>query len=320
MRYYLSQMVKDKLPDTQTEYMDETSFVEDSVEFIIDNFTESNRLWVRINHTGAGAGKDKTRRDKERKDLRVLVGANLVRLSNLDGLAESWTARDGTVVEPHEYYANNVLPRILAQVREIKDAMAQQYLLDCTIQVFPDELHLKTLEQILASCTEVQPDVDLKPIFKNLMERLAGYIHSNPEAVPVEIDIFTLFRTHLQEVLEKACAPAEGGQVDLAGLLELQVAFLRFTVSLYPDREYYVDLIMTQTVELLGKFPEEARSMSSTGVEAVVDLLAHPLSGGGNLKVLMSDCFPALMGYAFSPANFIQKNLNFQISNLILNI
>ena len=175
--------------------------------------------------------------------------------------------------------------------------MAQQYLLDCTIQVFPDELHLKTLEQILAACTQVQPDVDLKPIFKNLMERLAGYIHANPEAVPVEIDIFTLFRTHLQEVLEKACTPSEGGQVDIAGLLELQVAFLRFTVSLYPDREYYVDLIMTQTVDLLAKFPEEARSMSSTGVEAVVDLLAHPLSGGGNLKVLMSDCFPALMGY-----------------------
>jgi vacuolar protein sorting-associated protein 35 len=116
LRYYLSQMVKDKLPDTSTEYMDEHSFVEDSVDFIIDNFTESNRLWVRINHTGAG--KDKTRREKERKDLRVLVGANLVRLSNMDGLVESWTARDGTVVDPHDYYCTNVLPRVLAQVDE----------------------------------------------------------------------------------------------------------------------------------------------------------------------------------------------------------
>merc|ERR1719191_796378 len=85
LRYYLSQMVKDKLPDTGTEYEAEGGGnINDAFEFILQNFTESNKLWVRIQHQGPV--KDKQRREKERHDLRVLVGANLVRLSQLEGM------------------------------------------------------------------------------------------------------------------------------------------------------------------------------------------------------------------------------------------
>ena len=43
-----------------------------------------NRLWIRMQHTGSV--RDKSKRERERNDLRVTVGENLVRLSNLDGL------------------------------------------------------------------------------------------------------------------------------------------------------------------------------------------------------------------------------------------
>ena len=48
------------------------------------NFVETNRLWVRLQ--SQGAAKDKKKREKERLELRILVGVNLVRLSQLEGL------------------------------------------------------------------------------------------------------------------------------------------------------------------------------------------------------------------------------------------
>lgn len=43
-----------------------------------------NRLWVRMQHQNQI--RDKKRREKEREELRILVGTNLVRLSQLDGV------------------------------------------------------------------------------------------------------------------------------------------------------------------------------------------------------------------------------------------
>ena len=65
---------------------------------------------------------DRKRREKERQDLRILVGTNLVRLSQLDGL------------DVNEYKAN-VLPKILEEIVSCKDTIAQGYLMDCIIQV-----------------------------------------------------------------------------------------------------------------------------------------------------------------------------------------
>jgi vacuolar protein sorting-associated protein 35 len=50
------------------------------------------------------------------------VGTNLVRLSNLEGVDS-------------EMYKALVLPRILEQVITCKDQIAQQYLMECIIQV-----------------------------------------------------------------------------------------------------------------------------------------------------------------------------------------
>ena len=46
------------------------------------NFAEMNKLWVRMQHQGHT--RDKDRRERERRELRLLVGTNLVRLSQLE--------------------------------------------------------------------------------------------------------------------------------------------------------------------------------------------------------------------------------------------
>lgn len=56
--------------------------MKDSVDFILLNFAEMNKLWVRMQHQGHSRDKDK--RERERQELRLLVGTNLVRLSQLE--------------------------------------------------------------------------------------------------------------------------------------------------------------------------------------------------------------------------------------------
>lgn len=118
--------------------------VMDSIEFVLANFAEMNKLWVRMQHLGHT--RDRERREKERLELRLLVGTNLVRLSQLESV-------DVTL------YTRVVLPGILEQVVSCKDAIAQEYLMESLIQVFPDEFHLATLGPFLNSCAELAPDV-----------------------------------------------------------------------------------------------------------------------------------------------------------------
>jgi vacuolar protein sorting-associated protein 35 len=87
-------------------------------------------LWVRLQ--SPGAFKDKKTREKERLDLRILVGTNLVRLSQLEGL-------------DIQEYKNHGLPRILEEIISCKDVIAQSYLMDCIIQVFPGISYYVTL-------------------------------------------------------------------------------------------------------------------------------------------------------------------------------
>jgi hypothetical protein len=79
-----------------------------------------NKLWVRLQHQGPS--KEKEKREQERKDLRLLVGSNLVRLSQLQSL-DSFT------------YKQQVLPSILEEVVSCKDLIAQEYLMEIIIQV-----------------------------------------------------------------------------------------------------------------------------------------------------------------------------------------
>lgn len=84
-----------------------------------------------------------------------------------------------------DMYKDIVLPRVLEQVRNVqfpftillscltchfhsnghtyalqvvncKDEIAQFYLMECIIQVFPDEYHLQTLDVLLGACPQLQ--------------------------------------------------------------------------------------------------------------------------------------------------------------------
>ncbi|PVU85456.1 hypothetical protein BB559_007010 [Furculomyces boomerangus] len=158
LRYYLGQMTKDHLP-TGTEESTSGS-VDDSIHFLLSNFTEMNKLWVRMQHQGLS--KDRVRREEERRDLRTLVGSNLLRLSALDGVTIS-------------NYHNIILPSMLSQVVSCKDALAQEYLMEATVQAFSDEYHVNTLSMIVSTLGKLHPRVAIRGIITSLADRISSY-------------------------------------------------------------------------------------------------------------------------------------------------
>lgn len=77
LRHYLGGMTRDFLP-RNADHLSAT------IQFILTNFAEMNKLWVRLQHMGHT--RDRAKRDSERKELGTLVGTNLVRLSQLEGV------------------------------------------------------------------------------------------------------------------------------------------------------------------------------------------------------------------------------------------
>lgn len=118
LRYYLLKTMKDVLPDKDSIYEGEGGDVNDAIDFILKNMSEMNRLWVRLQHLSSN--KDKEQREAERNQLRITVGENVIRLSQLEGLT-------------FDIYKATVLPKLLETIVICKDTMAQQYLMECVI-------------------------------------------------------------------------------------------------------------------------------------------------------------------------------------------
>ena len=79
-------------------------------------------------------------------------------------------------------YREVILQPLLEQVVQCRDVLAQEYLLEVITQVFPDEFHLNTLDQLLSATARLNPHVNVKAIVIGLMDRLAAYAQREAEA------------------------------------------------------------------------------------------------------------------------------------------
>ena len=276
LRYYLNKCCKDKLPDIGNEYHGTGGDTTDSIEFLLTNLSEMNRLWIRMQHTGTG--KDKPKREKERNDLRVTVGENIVRLSSLQGVTL-------------DSYKSVVLPRTLEIVTVSKDVISQQYLMDCIIQAFPDDYHLNTLEPLLEACTQLMPAVDVKSILINLMDRLSNYAGERQGDIDIlkKLDVFALFKRYIDKIISD-----QQGSMDVRKLIELEVAFLRFSLKCYPLNSDYVNCIYESCLLMIEK--TEGVVLDPESLKNIVQLLTVPLETL-SLAILSMRHYPLLMAY-----------------------
>jgi hypothetical protein len=212
----------------------EKGTVKDSYQFILANFIEMNKLWVRIQHLpGDGNSKDvRRRRERERNDLRVLVGTNMVRLSALDSVTSS-------------IYGQVILPTVLDQA----------YLIDCITQVFPDEYHIETMPILLGVCPKLRDKVNIRTIVQGLMDRLANYLadeelldekDSNEVKKALAEDSFGMFDECVQNVYN-----ARGPKLQAKEVIRLQTALLAFSKKCYQGNREQVVMCLNHCVVAL---------------------------------------------------------------------
>jgi vacuolar protein sorting-associated protein 35 len=90
------------------------------IHLILSNFGEMNKLWVRMQYQTMQSGDQ--RAELERRDLKVLVGFNLLLIREMTRLTG-------------EIYITKVLPPVFEHVFGCKNALAQEYIIQCLIEV-----------------------------------------------------------------------------------------------------------------------------------------------------------------------------------------
>lgn len=209
------------LPESDKEPRECDGTVSDAVRFVLLNFAEMNKLWVRMQHQGPSREREK--REKDRMELRILVGTNLVRLSQLEHLTE-------------EMYVKEVLPSILEQVVSCRDHISQEYLMECVIQVFGDDFHLATLNEFLRACGDLVPEVNVKNILIALIERLALFA-ANPDGpgIPAEIQLFDIFSEQAKNLVKNRA------DMPLEDIVSLYAALVALAIKCYPNRPEFAN-------------------------------------------------------------------------------
>ncbi|CAB3405156.1 unnamed protein product [Caenorhabditis bovis] len=279
LRNYLLQSTRSLLPDVGDDDDDDGAVlvepaeangkclkqdgtVADAIDFIIINFGEMNKLWVRMQHQGPS--KEREKREKDRLELRILVGTNLVRLSQLESLTE-------------EMYTREVLPCILEQVVSCRDPISQEYLMECVIQVFADDFHLATLNEFLAACGQLAPEVNVKNVLIALIDRLALYTTSSIEGEAArntqnKMQLFEIFSEQAKDLIKNR------PDMPMDDVVSLHVALVSLAVKCYPNRVDYANLSLLSlrtiieekgitTIEAFGKVGRELTKLLNIPID-----------------------------------------------------
>mmetsp|Transcript_10808 Transcript_10808/g.66751 ORF Transcript_10808/g.66751 Transcript_10808/m.66751 type:complete len:720 (-) Transcript_10808:375-2534(-) len=278
VRSYLAQQSKDKLPDHVK--TGEDGSVEDAIDFVIQNFTEMNKLWVRMQHQSMPGGPG--RNEIERKQLRDLVGKNLVLLSQLESV-------------DLPLYQKSILPKLLEQIINCKDDIAQQYLMDCVIQVFPDEFHLHSLDALLDAFAQLSPTVNLRLIMSGLMNRLAEFASEDATGLQEfeSVDAFNKLSSSVSNILSS--------RQDLPVLdgVSLFVSLVKFAVSVYPEDVAYAKAVLDSAAAAYGG---RGQISERKAVSQVQTLLSTPLEQYEAVVLLSFPSYEQLLGCLEFPA------------------
>ena len=279
-RYFFLKMIKDKLPDKGNEFEKPGASSDDTIKFILINLDEMNRLWIRLSYAVDNSEINKEKREKERDQLKILVGENINRLSSLNAISA-------------EIYQKNVLPKIIEIVLDSNDILSQQYLMECIIKSFPDEYNISQMNYILENCEKLQTGVDVKNLFINLMDKLTRYVENikdNKENLESTQKIFNLLQTNINKILKENIS----SNIDVAKLIELQNAFIKFSIKCCPENErlQVINHILGDSVLILAKNRFDITLEIS---KAIGKLLEAPLLS--NLSIFEMPNFPELMKY-----------------------
>ena len=311
LRNYLLKMMKDKLPDKDNIYLRQGASFEDSLKFIIENMEEMNRLWIRLS-VGVSGG-EKMKREKERDELKVLIGESMNKLSSLENLNL-------------ELYEQNVLPKLINIILNSKDKLCQQYLMECIIHAFADSYNVKCIEKLLEAISNLEQGVDIGNIFVSLMQKLGNYFgrhHKNEEnnmndnekqIFETAQNIYPSLLKNFNGYMNKNINNKDNNNpVELNKLLNLILSFMKFSIQCSPPEQKFesINNIFSLALELSNK---QKHKINENCINIIGLLLIEPLNNGINI-FKMNDFIPLM--------NFLnyknKKNLGLNLIEALIN-
>mmetsp|Transcript_8754 Transcript_8754/g.14191 ORF Transcript_8754/g.14191 Transcript_8754/m.14191 type:complete len:953 (+) Transcript_8754:148-3006(+) len=319
LRNYLSRTTQSKLPDKGSQYEGLGGNVRDAIEFVLRNFVEMIKLWVRMREKNRNSSSisssslyfsEQSRmvpssssslssshlvldtfdaNEEERSNLKELVGAPLNNLSHISGL-------------DLDLYRQVVLPRILEQTVNCKDVMAQEYLMEAIIKAFAADFHLSSLQMFLETLVHLQQEVNSSQILMSMMHRLS----TSADALKLsESDSFPLIhhyssdvvRLLLQTSMKKKKLLLDGSITLLFSILELQAAQMKFCLQSFPSRSLqYADGVLAFTVSTLRQSCGPREQLDQKSAEMVRLLLTLPLYSLG-IQILHLEFYLPLLSF-----------------------
>ena len=167
-----------QLDDVQT-----SMTISDSLDFLLMNFFEMSKLWC---HMG-GQGKFSVGILNEQRTLQVLLGKSLdlISLQNIS----------------FEVYQNRVLPKLLKHVISSNDAVAQEFIMESVMQVFPDIYNVPCLGIFLKACAHLVKGVRIKLIIATLIDRITIFA-ARDSALSTEFYFFKEFSDQMTLLAE----------------------------------------------------------------------------------------------------------------------
>ena len=203
LRHFFVSIFKQDLPDKTQKDM------EKSLMFLLNNFAQMNRMWVRIANIMANDA-----RREERARLSVLLGMNIQSIAALHGM---------TV----EVYAHAVLPFLAKHVELCEDDMAQGFILETLVHAFPEDFHIATIDKLFSIFGRVEEGVKVLNIVNQLLDRFLSYIGGlvDPEQGRV---VFVTIAKNIEELFSE-------GNLALTDKFETLEKLLRFALKMSPN-------------------------------------------------------------------------------------
>ena len=331
IRNYLLKMTKDKLPDKDNVYVREGGTFEDTLKFLLQNLEEMNRLWIRL-LIGVN-GQAKVDRQKEREELKILVGESISKLSSLESLTQ-------------EIYEQQVLPKLLKIIIDSKDVLSQQYLMECIIHSFPNSYNIKCMDMILDTMTQLVEGVDISVLFMELMGKIGKYFGENikkkdnaindyelydilesaKKIYPVLLNNFeTIINANIKGDDHKAKDKEKNtkssiSNMSLIKLLDLISSFMNFSIQSSPEEHKFmaVEKILSYTVQIVKRFyitySLDKKDLREEEKKKISEILLAPLEG--NISIFSINDYYILMEYLDYKR---KKNIGINIINKLKN-
>jgi hypothetical protein len=130
-----------------------TLTLEQSIRLLLEEFSISNRLWVRLRFSAAD------KHDLERRQLEGIVARPILLLSTLSELNS-------------DCYLQEVLPVLLSHVTGCRDDMAQEYLMECILEAFSIEFNWAAVEQLLDAVSKFNMTVDIRRLISAIINHI----------------------------------------------------------------------------------------------------------------------------------------------------